>query len=686
MAHVVTHTKVVAIPDGADTTIVRPSDWNADHEVTLDASALLTSLETVDGAASGLDADLVDGHHAADFVLGTTYTAADVLSKLLTVDGPGSGLDADTLDGHDSTFFQAAAASLTSWAAVSRAAGFDTWVATPSSANLAALVTDETGTGKLVFAGSPALTGTPTFAGSSTGTTGLQASATASGTLTLPAATDTLIGKATTDTLTNKTLDTAGTGNVLKINGTAVSDKTGTGKVVLDTSPTLVTPVLGVAAATSINKVTITAPATSAVLTIADGKTLTMSATITFTGTDGSSVALGAGGTVAYLGVSQTFTAQQIFSAANLSFGTSTAAATYNVGSGVTTSGNTKAINIGTGGASGSTTNIALGSATSGATTNITANSLAASSAVATDASKNLVSVPNTGSGNNVLATAPTLSSPIVGTQSARDNSTKAASTAYVDTATREKLSTDRTYYVRTDGSDSNTGLVNTSGGAFLTIQKAVDTARTLDPSIYTVTIQVGDGTYTGAVTIAAMVGNSQLIIKGNPTTPANVLISTSGDCISVSSGSCSIQSLKLASSANGGIRAEGGSCRVEYSNLDFGTISGNALTAYAGAYIKCAGNYAITGSCYRHMFAVGGAYIQNFGFTVTLTGTPAWGAAYAEAWAATIEHGSNTFTGSATGTRSASSYNGFIDNNGGGYTYLPGNAMGFDYAGGVTL
>lgn len=46
-------------------------------------------------------------------------------------------------------------------------------------------------------------------------------------------------------TLTNKTFDTAGTGNSLKINGTAVSDKTGTGKVVLDNAPTLTNPVVG---------------------------------------------------------------------------------------------------------------------------------------------------------------------------------------------------------------------------------------------------------------------------------------------------------------------------------------------------------------------------------------------------------------------------------------------------------
>jgi hypothetical protein len=46
-------------------------------------------------------------------------------------------------------------------------------------------------------------------------------------------------------------------------------------------------------------------------------------------------------------------------------------------------------------------------------------SSLTASSAVATDASKNLVSVTNTGTGNNVLATSPTLVTPILGAASA---------------------------------------------------------------------------------------------------------------------------------------------------------------------------------------------------------------------------------------------------------------------------
>lgn len=96
--------------------------------------------------------------------------------------------------------------------------------------------------------------------------------------------------------------------NSVHINGSQIeasnlsNGTTGTGSIVLATSPTLVTPTLGVATATSINKVNITAPTTSSTLTIANGKTLTVNNTLTFTGTDSSSVAFNSGGTVAYTG------------------------------------------------------------------------------------------------------------------------------------------------------------------------------------------------------------------------------------------------------------------------------------------------------------------------------------------------------------------------------------------------
>jgi len=56
------------------------------------------------------------------------------------------------------------------------------------------------------------------------------------------------------------------------------------------TSPTLTTPSLGVATATSVNKVAITAPASSATLTIANGKTLTANNSLTLSGTDSTTI------------------------------------------------------------------------------------------------------------------------------------------------------------------------------------------------------------------------------------------------------------------------------------------------------------------------------------------------------------------------------------------------------------
>lgn len=81
-----------------------------------------------------------------------------------------------------------------------------TFLATPSSANLASAITDETGSGSLVFATLPTFGGTGVrFTGSTSGTTTVLATAVAgTTTLTLPSATDTLVGKATTDTFTNK--------------------------------------------------------------------------------------------------------------------------------------------------------------------------------------------------------------------------------------------------------------------------------------------------------------------------------------------------------------------------------------------------------------------------------------------------------------------------------------------------
>ena len=108
------------------------------------------------------------------------------------------------------------------------AAGVQTWLASPSSANLRAAMTDETGTGVLVFNNTPTLItpilGTPT-SGNLTSCTGLPVTTGISG-----------LGANVASFLA-----TPSSANL----AAALTDETGTGANVFANTPTLVTPILG---------------------------------------------------------------------------------------------------------------------------------------------------------------------------------------------------------------------------------------------------------------------------------------------------------------------------------------------------------------------------------------------------------------------------------------------------------
>lgn len=160
--------------------------------------------------------------------------------------------------------------------------GVATWLATPSSANLASAVTDETGTGALVFANSPVFT-TPNI-GSATGSiSGNAATVTTNANLTGPVtsagnattitpaavtlammanlAQDQFVGRVTASTGVPETatitaaartvLDDASVSAMVDTLGGASA--TGTGGLVRATSPTIVTPTIAAAGWTNAN-------------------------------------------------------------------------------------------------------------------------------------------------------------------------------------------------------------------------------------------------------------------------------------------------------------------------------------------------------------------------------------------------------------------------------------------------
>jgi hypothetical protein len=281
------------------------------------------------------------------------------------------------------------------------------------------------------------------------------------------------------------------------------------------------------------------------------------------------------------------------------------------------------------------------------------------------------------------------------GLLAAANNLSDLASTAVAraNLGVREQLSANRTYYVRSDGSDGNNGLANSSGGAFLTIQKAIDTVAALDISIYNVTINVADATYTGAVTVTGpWVGSGGVTLQGNTTTPANVVITTAvagaAALLVQSGGRLSVAGFKLVSSGSGataGLKSSGSAISVTGA-MDFGAANRQIQAAASGSIAFGAGiTYNISAGAVTHIFCSSSGNVAIEGCTVATTGTVAFSGAFVtSSFVGVVFIDANNFAGaSATGSRYAITANGVVYTAGAATTYLPGNAAGSTASGG---
>jgi len=125
-------------------------------------------------------------------------------------------------------------------------ANVQAFLAVPSSANLRAAVTDETGTGSLVFATSPTLV-TPAL-GTPSALVGTNITGTAAGLTAGNVTTNANLTGAITSVGNATSLGSFTSANL----ASALTDETGTGANVFANTPTLVTPVIGAATGTSL--------------------------------------------------------------------------------------------------------------------------------------------------------------------------------------------------------------------------------------------------------------------------------------------------------------------------------------------------------------------------------------------------------------------------------------------------
>jgi hypothetical protein len=239
----------------------------------------------------------------------------------------------------------------------------------------------------------------------------------------------------------------------------------------------------------------------------------------------------------------------------------------------------------------------------------------------------------------------------------------------------RTYLTADKTYYVRTNGSDANNGAANTAGGAWLTLQYAVNwLSRNVDGGGYTITLSVGTGTYTENCSISAIVGCKRLVLQGEDLDLNSTVIYGVSSTMSMP---ITVSYMKLTGGTYG-VLANGPGTEIVVDNVEFGTATTAHIQLAQGGSVLI-DEVTVSDDAPKFIAAREMGRTQFIGTaTVTLTGTPNFSSAFVDAQRMSYTQFSNvTFVGTATGKRYSGADNSVIWTNTADTTFLPGNSAG---------
>lgn len=248
----------------------------------------------------------------------------------------------------------------------------------------------------------------------------------------------------------------------------------------------------------------------------------------------------------------------------------------------------------------------------------------------------------------------------------------------------RARLDAARLYHVRPDGSDANDGLSDTPGGAFATVQKAINTALTLDNGPNSVAIALAPGSYGEAIVIdRPLIGSGPLQITGNAGAPASVSL----DRVTCRDGA-HVRLEGVALVAADALRAEAGA-RVELADLHLiGSGTGLHLD---GAEITCSGTDLFLGSAltglanlrgHARLRASGSSFTLGTGITWTSGALDLSGFCHADLTGVVFAGD----TVGCAGPRYLLAQGAILDSGGAGGSFVPGSTPGTSSSGAQSL
>tara|TARA_X000000950_G_scaffold128291_1_gene160330 strand:+ start:12365 stop:13801 length:1437 start_codon:yes stop_codon:yes gene_type:complete len=251
----------------------------------------------------------------------------------------------------------------------------------------------------------------------------------------------------------------------------------------------------------------------------------------------------------------------------------------------------------------------------------------------------------------------------------------------------RELLSANRTYYIRTDGSDSNDGLADSASGAFLTFARGVEAALSLHHGTHEVTLEFGAGSFSIGGGLIAASADYHINIRGagyDQTTLDGKLELSGGVIATVRdvhvTGAGQNASLRTGSGASLSIL---GNVRVSEGTHSHVIATGNSTILLTHGKVRVgAGGVSLFAS-------TTGSLIQLWPGLRVVTETAV---SFSNAVARTTECGVITWQsatvdealGAISGTRFSCNTNGVIQTYSGGATAIPGTVAGTETNGGV--
>ena len=252
-----------------------------------------------------------------------------------------------------------------------------------------------------------------------------------------------------------------------------------------------------------------------------------------------------------------------------------------------------------------------------------------------------------------------------------------------------EALTADRTYYVRTDGNDSNDGLENNAQHAWKTIQHAVRwVAGHLNLNGYTCYIQVADGNYdetNGVRLLSDPVGPGFVYVQGNSGNYNAVVVDASSQGTGTVYARGSIKYvfrwMKVQNTAASGDRAAFYAdtlSMITVKDLNVGTVGNAAFLGSDSGKVLVQGSIGCAGNAAALIYAKFHGIVVVSGATITLSGNPSYSVATVYALAVSfVGFFSTTWSGSATGKRYSGDTLSLIETLGMGATWIPGSVAG---------